>query len=51
MRYDYSCSICSGSVKKTPTGKKKGKEDEWNGLHGWSCSSCGHGVKVSRKLK
>jgi DNA-directed RNA polymerase subunit RPC12/RpoP len=49
-RYEYSCAGCSSPVTKTPTGdgEKKGVK---HGLHGWSCDSCGSGVKVSRKLK
>jgi len=42
-RYNYECATCEGPVEKTPCG-------EGTGLHGWSCTTCGRGVKVKRRI-
>lgn len=49
-RYNYSCFTCQGSVKKEECGKK-GERGSYHGLHGWSCSNCGDGVKVARQIR
>lgn len=57
----YACAGCGGTVTKNPLVKppketrvgKDGKEKqskskfEYSGLHGWACSNCGRGVKVT----
>ena len=52
-RYEYRCAVDGASVTKKPVSMtpavKKGAAT-FSGLHGWTCSLCGHGPKVARKL-
>lgn len=51
-RYEYSCAADGASVTKKPVGMVASKKGDptFTGLHGWKCSQCGVGAKVSRRL-
>lgn len=49
-RFTYRCAACAGPVSKTKVGTS-GKAGSYSGLHGWECTNCGRGIKVSRTLK
>lgn len=53
-RYDYECSTCHGQVTKTEchSEPRQGRPpNDYAGLHGWKCNTCGNGVKVKRTLR